>query len=360
MGVTVKGVADFMASDEWHKQISACGIIVEGEKFPANERARLEIIKRLHVNGFMDPFTYPALRILQTESLCSEIWEGLGPLPQLLDVVHKNMNGYDRQAIIKRITRNDSWCNLMLKKGSTEVGPANIFVSWALLSRVVELNDTLQQWLKSSPDFDENTKFWICDFAFQQNVKGGVKRLPAMVQRIGTTLLYFDTWNSPVPLKRAWCIFEIYYAIVCGGKVEILVTEADSSEMLAALRKSSVLSSLWAIFAALKVEDATSFRPDDREMIFDMINKGPGCKALNVEIVRFFQTWVVNTCTNALQYTDDSELTAVDRMELHTKLGVLLRELGFIKRSAKVLESGRLNAEEDCVLETQAGVQLFV
>jgi hypothetical protein len=154
-----------------------------------------------------------------------------------------------------------------------------------------------QQWLKSSPDFDENTKFWICDFAFQQNVKGGVKRLPAMVQRIGTTLLYFDTWNSPVPLKRAWCIFEIYYAIVCGGKVEILVTEADSSEMLAALRKSSVLSSLWAIFAALKVEDATSFRPDDREMIFDMINKSPGCKALNVELVRFFQTWVVNTCT---------------------------------------------------------------
>jgi tetratricopeptide (TPR) repeat protein len=47
-------------------------------------------------------------------------------------------------------------------------------------------------------------------------------------------------------------------------------------------------------------------------------------------------------------------------MELHTKLGVLLRELGFIKRSAKVLGSGRLNAEEDCVLETQAGVQLFV
>jgi hypothetical protein len=133
MGVTVKGVADFMASDEWHKHISACGLIVEGEQFPTNERARLEIIKRLRSES---------CKLSPCAPKFGKGWDHC--LNCLMYVVHKNMNGYDRQAIIKRTTRNDSWCNLVLKKGSTEVGPANIFVSWALLSRVVELNGTLQ------------------------------------------------------------------------------------------------------------------------------------------------------------------------------------------------------------------------
>jgi tetratricopeptide (TPR) repeat protein len=375
LGVSLKGIRDFMESDEWREKTIASGVVGDDEQFPSDAKGIKEVIERLHQRGFTDPFKCPALRVLSSQTIADEIWNSSSSSsassssssnsrPLLKHVIHANMNGYDRQAIIKKTVTGQSWVEEMYDKGDSEVGSADVFLSWALSSRLVEMHLSIENWIDSQTDYDETTKFWVCDFTIDQNSQRGVERLPDMIERIGNTLLYFEKWDLPVPLKRAWCVFEIFHAIVNGGRIEVLTTESDKTEMLTALRKSSVLDTLWGVFADIKVEEAKSFKQRDRERIFKMIEDGPGCAAINSTIRKFVQTWMLTTCADALGSNVEVpvgmglQLSGVEMLELHSKVGTLFREVGSPNRSTEILASGKEKAKFQGLLETTAGAQL--
>ena len=51
-----------------------------------------------------------------------------------------------------------------------------------------------------------------------------VKRLGDCVRAVGHTVLLMEPWHDPAPLRRAYCIKEVFYAQASGARFEMAMS----------------------------------------------------------------------------------------------------------------------------------------
>ena len=106
-------------------------------------------------------------------------------------------------------------CERLQKQGSPHVGEATHFVSWFLATTIETLLDALANYLEQKGLREEDTFFWVCDFVIRQtDVKKDLESLGDCVSALGHTVLLMEPWHAPKPLKRAYCIKEVYHTQV--------------------------------------------------------------------------------------------------------------------------------------------------
>ena len=92
----------------------------------------------------------------------------------------------------------------------SEVGRADAFVSHAWLYDFAELVSALE-----AANLPPSTKFWVDIAVVNQHVNATrgfdwwSTTFRGAIGSIGLTLLVLAPWRAPVPLRRAWCIWEI-------------------------------------------------------------------------------------------------------------------------------------------------------
>ena len=80
---------------------------------------------------------------------------------------------------------------------------------------IATLLDALANFLKEKGLREEDTFFWVCDYVIRQtNVKPDLALLGDCVSAVGHTVLLMEPWHAPAPLKRAYCIKEVYHTQV--------------------------------------------------------------------------------------------------------------------------------------------------
>ena len=106
-------------------------------------------------------------------------------------------------------------CERLQKQGSPHVGEATVFVSWYLNTTITTLLDALANFLEQQGLREEDTFFWVCDYVIRQtNVGPDLALLGDCVSALGHTVLLMEPWHAPKPLKRAYCIKEVYHTQV--------------------------------------------------------------------------------------------------------------------------------------------------
>ena len=106
-------------------------------------------------------------------------------------------------------------CERLLQEKSPHVGEATVFVSWYLNTPITTLLDALANFLEQQGLREEDTYFWVCDYVIRQtDVKTDLARLGECVSAVGHTVLLVEPWHAPDPLKRAYCIKEVYHTQV--------------------------------------------------------------------------------------------------------------------------------------------------
>ena len=106
-------------------------------------------------------------------------------------------------------------CERLKKQGSPHVGEATVFVSWFLNTTIETLLDALANFLEEKGLREEDTFFWVCDYVIRQtDVKTDLAYLGESVSAVGHTVLLMEPWHAPAPLKRAYCIKEVYHTQV--------------------------------------------------------------------------------------------------------------------------------------------------
>ena len=126
-------------------------------------------------------------------------------------------NGYVNQYFLALWEAMDGLavCERLHAQGSSHVGQATVFVSWFLDTPIETLLDALDQFLKQKGLRAEDTFFWVCDYVIRQtNVGPDLALLGDCVSAIGHTVLLLEPWDDPQPLKRAYCIKEVYHTQV--------------------------------------------------------------------------------------------------------------------------------------------------
>ena len=72
----------------------------------------------------------------------------------------------------------------------------------------------------------------VCDFVIRQGNAdlSDVSRLGDCVYAVHHTVLLMEPWHDPGPLKRAYCIKEVYHTQASGARFEVVMSAAQQEE----------------------------------------------------------------------------------------------------------------------------------
>eukprot|EP00035_Acanthoeca_spectabilis_P016656 m.345245 g.345245 ORF g.345245 m.345245 type:complete len:659 (+) comp16554_c1_seq2:117-2093(+) len=192
-----------------------------------------------------------------------------------------------------------------------EIGKATVFISHAWRYRILDVLEQLVSFGNAHPD----TYFWIDFVILDQN---STQELPLgfwtnaftdAIQEIGHTLLVLSPWDDPIPLTRAWCLFEMYSTMRSGVKLSIALPDAERGRLRAAVEHNP--TALTDTMVQVQAERATSADPQDRDRIFKAImSLEGGFHELNVRVKALLRTWVLDEIQGFVR-TDELALAAI-------------------------------------------------
>lgn len=182
------------------------------------------------------------------------------------------------------------------ENGKPFLSKASVFVSHAWKYKLVEPVDVMEQYAEEVPD----AYFW---FDLFQNNQINAPNLPydwwkttfmETISSIGTVLLVLSPWNDPIPITRAWCLWEIMCALG-QPSVEffVLLPHNQADELMAGVVKSP--RSIVQALADIQSEKADAYRQHDKEMIFQTIEETVGFAFVNQKVKDQLRDWYVDT-----------------------------------------------------------------
>ena len=150
-------------------------------------------------------------------------------------------NGYANQYHVTLWEKGDQLtvCERLQRDKSPHVGEATVFVSWFLDTKIATLLDALAHFLEQKGLSEADTFFWVCDNVIRQTKVGpDLAHLGDCVSAIGHTVLLLEPWNDPQPLKRAYCIKEVYHTQASGATFDMVMSTEQQQAFERALVKT--------------------------------------------------------------------------------------------------------------------------
>jgi tetratricopeptide (TPR) repeat protein len=118
------------------------------------------------------------------------------------------------------------------------------------------------------------------------------------VRAIGRTLLYLR-WADPIPLGRAWCVFEMGTTLEVGAGLKVIMPPADVASFKHALEDD--FDSLTYKTCRVDVEKATAREANDLVNIQRAIVEGGGFLKTNQLVIGAMKGWMVEEARSALE-----------------------------------------------------------
>ena len=219
-------------------------------------------------------------------------------------------SGINRE-IVKPGTKNSTkpYINKYLEMTDPDTGipfvsTATVFVSHAWKYKFY---DVVFQVMEQHASRNPSAYFWFDLFTNDQNsvtekdfdwfsrtFKNGIRE-------IGQMLLVLSPWDDPLPLKRAWCLFEIHNALE-ESQVSLSIDLPDSE---AAELKERVIENPGCVLQALsdiKAENSEATSVSDRDLIFRTVKQAVGeFFSVNQGVKNELRTWYVNKLKNLVK-----------------------------------------------------------
>ena len=139
-------------------------------------------------------------------------------------------------------------CERLKQQGSPHVGKATVFVVVGPHTSVATLLDALANFLKQPGLREEDTFFWVRYYVIGTPtiVLSDLALLGDCVSAVGHTVLLMEPWNDPLPLKRAYCIKEVYHTQASGAAFDVVMSTEQQKAFERALVRgfASVMAGL--------------------------------------------------------------------------------------------------------------------
>ena len=142
-----------------------------------------------------------------------------------------------------------------------------------------------------------------------------------------------EPWHAPAPLKRAYCITEVYHTQKSGAQFDVVMSSAQQAAFEAALVNE--FGSIKMSLSEVDVRTATCRNPKDTEGILDELEQGVGFVKCNTLVIGLLREALVAQAREAL-----GRLPAAERgtSALINKLGRLLQDMGQLEEARPLFE----------------------
>ena len=171
------------------------------------------------------------------------------------------------------------------------------------------------------------------------------------IQNIGRTVMVLSPWQNPIPLTRAWCLFEIFCTVDTTTKFEVALCDEQKNGLIEAASRD--ILELRKMIGVIDVEKSEAWSPLDLERIFDVVKKTVGFSTINATVLMEIRKWLIDTVDIESQRVSSDLL----RLQLQNTLGLLHNECGNYEKALQVLKCcvDKLNELEG--LESHSSIQ---
>ena len=218
------------------------------------------------------------------------------------------------------ITKGMSYCHFLLEEISSNdkqsvvtVAPATVFISHAWGSNFLEVVDAFTNHLRTSGQPD--AVIWFDLFSNNQHqtsirpFEWWCTTFMRFIGDVAHTIVVLTPWRDPIPLTRAWCLWEIYSSVAMQAKLEIAFTASQQKDFINAL--TSDFDSINAMIARINIKNSKAFKEEDRIRILQAVEQSEG-GFMAVNQIVFQQLW------KSLTVIAEEALSQADRHDVNT------------------------------------------
>lgn len=256
------------------------------------------------------------------------------------------------EAYVKPMTEQDkaSYCEMLLKQGDPAVGIATVFISHAWKYHFLDVCDALLY------HFRDNLDVYIWFDLFSNNQHNATSydfhwwsnTFMSAIEQFGHTVMVFAPWNDPIPLTRAWCLWELFCTINTNSKFEVAMSRAEQQKFFADIQVDH--NCVREMLAKIDVERSECYMPSDRSRIFAVVKESVGFGKLNSIVFDRMRKWIVDVIEAEVRHNKD--LSDRERLELKRTLADQYLNFGNYDRAEELnvellAESQKLFGEED-------------
>lgn len=192
------------------------------------------------------------------------------------------------------------------------VGVGTHFISHAWEAPFFELMKAIEDHFAGKED---GVYLWIDLFCFNQQIQAPhstqffTEAFKKTIKSFQEVVIVFYPWQNPKPLKRAWCLWEIFCTI--DGNIHFNVAlSGDQQEDF--LQKMSIIgeNTFRDMIQGLNSRKSDSFLKEDRDHIHQAIEANGGFYKIDTVIIRKMREWITQVAKNALDRQTDPILKA--------------------------------------------------
>jgi len=194
--------------------------------------------------------------------------------------------------------------------GRPFVGRATLFVSHAWKYRFTDLLDALEAHICAMPEPDL-VYVWLDTFVVNQHASMDKPKIwwtvtfREAIRSIGATCLVLAPWNAPIPLARAWCIWEIASVVLTDTALDVALAPTQAAAFEKALVED--FGSIATSLSRVDVRNAEAFILADRDMILRVAEETVGLSKLNELVLGRMREWLAGVGKKALARLPDAE-----------------------------------------------------
>jgi len=178
---------------------------------------------------------------------------------------------------------------------SCAVAKANVFISHAWKYLFLDVVQALENHFQ---DKEETVILWFDLFSNNQHIAVDLDfhwwcaTFKSAINDMKHTVMIFSPWNDPIPLTRAWCLFELYCTIDTNSKFEVAVSMKEQTRFISDVRHD--ITVIINMIGAVNVKRSEAWNPEDKKRIFDVVDQTVGFDAINKMIFELLREWVVH------------------------------------------------------------------
>jgi hypothetical protein len=187
-----------------------------------------------------------------------------------------------------------SFCEYLLCTEPSRVGVGKVFISHAWKQKFLEVVEALQRYFVDCPDI----MIWFDLFSNNQHKAPGrnfhwwSNTFKIAISEFGQTVMVFAPWNDPIPLTRAWCIWELYCTIETNCRFGIATSSIGEEQFIKNIENGTE-NAVNSMLATIDCVNSNCFIPHDKNQIHEAIQRTVGFSTLNARIFEVMRQWII-------------------------------------------------------------------
>ncbi|ORY34530.1 TPR-like protein, partial [Rhizoclosmatium globosum] len=186
------------------------------------------------------------------------------------------------------------------------------FISHAWMYPFLTVIDALQHWITENNLDESTTILWFDLFSNSQHNTAAKPfhwwqtTFLTAIKKMKNVVMILEPVHDPIPLKRAWCIFELYACIKTSSEFHVAMAPTQASKFLESLKRDP--AEFYNLLAAVNTETAQATNPADLAKISQIVREEVGYIEMDRMVFRVFNEWIVKRLQDLVDASDSDAL----------------------------------------------------